>query len=186
MSTSYAATPVRVAILDASTTPGGRVTTSAEVATRALAETGTRVTALRGEPGKELAAAALSGCSALMVVSPVYRATYPGEVKVGLDAVEADVLADKVMAWIVIGATPHHYLGVDQGFRSLAAWFGCLVPPTNVYLDGSAFAKDGQLSPAGVGEIEGLVSSVVFLTSVTAGRRFEPRALALRTRRKRS
>jgi len=48
---------------------------------------------------------------------------------------------------VAMGATLHHYLGVDWQLRAVLAWFGALVLPTSVYLE-SAHFKDGKLADA--------------------------------------
>jgi FMN reductase len=40
-----------------------------------------------------------------------------------------------------MGATSHHYLGVDWHLRAVLAWFGALVVPTSVYLESAHFAQ---------------------------------------------
>ena len=40
-----------------------------------------------------------------------------------------------------MGATPHHYLGVDWQLRAVLAWFGALVVPTSVYLESAHFQR---------------------------------------------
>ena len=44
-----------------------------------------------------------------------------------------------------MGATQHHFLGVDWHLRDVLAWFGALVVPTSAYLASADFV-DGQLS----------------------------------------
>ena len=62
-----------------------------------------------------------------------------------------------------MGATLHHYLGVDWHLRAVLAWFGALVLPTSVYLE-SAHFKDGKLADAHArASLAELVHSVVTL-----------------------
>ena len=64
-----------------------------------------------------------------------------------------------------MGASSHHYLGVDWHLRAVLAWFGALVAPTSVYLE-SAHFKDGRLAdPAAVAALGDLVSAVLALAA---------------------
>ena len=40
-----------------------------------------------------------------------------------------------------MGATQHHFLGVDWHLRDVLAWFGALVVPTSVYLVSADFVE---------------------------------------------
>jgi len=46
---------------------------------------------------------------------------------------------------VAMGATAHHYLGVDWQLRAVLAWFGARVVATSVYLE-SAHFRDGALT----------------------------------------
>ena len=79
------------------------------------------------------------------MASPVYRGSYTGALKNLLDLTPVDALRNKPVGIVAMGATLHHYLGVDGQLRAVLAWFGALVLPTSVYLESSHF-KDGQLA----------------------------------------
>jgi FMN reductase len=64
-----------------------------------------------------------------------------------------------------MGATLHHYLGVDWHLRAVLAWFGALVSPTSVYLESSHF-KDGVLAdPAAQAAMGDLVSGLLTMAA---------------------
>lgn len=46
---------------------------------------------------------------------------------------------------VAMGASDHHYLGVDWQLREVLAWFGAIVAPVSVYLRSADFAA-GELS----------------------------------------
>ena len=76
-----------------------------------------------------------------------------------------------------MGATLHHYLGVDWHLRAVLAWFGALVAPTSVYLE-SAHFKDGKLADAAARAALGdLVTALLDMTR-GAGRPLGPPPLA--------
>lgn len=82
------------------------------------------------------AAALRRFCSADAVVlaSPVYRATYSGVLKDFLDHVPADGLLGRPVGVVAMGESAEHCLGVDTALRGVLAWFGALAMPTSVYL----------------------------------------------------
>ena len=84
---------------------------------------------------------------AVLLASPVYRGSFTGALKNLLDLTPVEALRDKPVGIVAMGATLHHYLGVDWHLRAVLAWFGALVAPTSVYLDSSHF-KDGKLADA--------------------------------------
>jgi FMN reductase len=89
----------------------------------------------------------IAAADAVLMASPVYRGSYTGALKNLLDLTPVDALRNKPVGIVAMGATLHHYLGVDGQLRSVLAWFGALVLPTSVYLESSHF-KDGQLTDA--------------------------------------
>lgn len=90
----------------------------------------------------------LEEADAVLLASPVYRASFTGALKNLLDLTPLDALRGKAVGIVAMGASPHHYLGVDGHLRAVLAWFGALVAPTSVYLESTHF-KDGKLADAG-------------------------------------
>jgi FMN reductase len=90
----------------------------------------------------------IAAADAVLLASPVYRGTFTGALKNLLDLTPVEALRAKPVGIVAMGATLHHYLGVDWHLRAVLAWFGALALPTSVYLE-SAHFKDGQLADAG-------------------------------------
>jgi FMN reductase len=91
------------------------------------------------------AVARVKDADVVLLASPVYRGSFTGALKNFLDLVPIEALRDKPVGIIAMGATLHHYLGVDWHLRAVLAWFGALVAPTSVYLESAQF-QDGQLA----------------------------------------
>jgi FMN reductase len=89
----------------------------------------------------------LGAADVVLLASPVYRGTYTGALKNFLDLAPVDALRGKPVGIVAMGATLHHYLGVDWQLRAVLGWFGAHVTPTSVYLDSSHF-RDGKLVDA--------------------------------------
>ncbi len=117
----------------------------------------------------------------VLLASPVYRGSYTGALKNLLDHLPIEALAGKPVGIVAMGATPHHYLGVDWHLRDVLAWFGALVAPTSVYLASSDF-QDGVLTNTAKQELAALVHALSQLHSIApaAGRFLGPRPLAAR------
>ena len=89
----------------------------------------------------------LATADAVLLASPVYRGSFTGALKNLLDLTPVEALRGKPVGIVAMGATLHHYLGVDWHLRAVLAWFGALVLPTSVYLESGHF-KDGKLADA--------------------------------------
>lgn len=104
---------------------------------------------------------ALAEADAVLLASPVYRASFTGALKNLLDLTPVEALRAKPVGIVAMGATLHHYLGVDWQLRAVLAWFGALVVPTSVYLESGHF-QDGKLhDPAARAALGDLVGALV-------------------------
>jgi len=90
-------------------------------------------------------------------------------------------LAGKPVGIVAMGATQHHFLGVDWHLRDVLAWFGALVVPTSVYLASSDFV-DGQLTEGAKQDLSALADAVIKLKDLAPapGGFLGPKPLAAR------
>jgi FMN reductase len=106
---------------------------------------------------------AIAEADAILLASPVYRASYTGALKNLLDLTPVEALRAKPVGIVAMGATLHHYLGVDWQLRAVLAWFGALVVPTSVYLESGHF-QDGKLADpsarAALGDLVGALAAM--------------------------
>jgi FMN reductase len=108
---------------------------------------------------------ALASADAALIASPVYRGSFTGALKNLLDLTPVEALRSKPIGIVAMGATLHHYLGVDWHLRAVLAWFGALVAPTGVYLE-SAHFQDGKLADPGARAALGdLVTTLVAMAA---------------------
>ncbi len=61
---------------------------------------------------------------ALVLVSPIYRATYSGLLKVLFDQLPTESLRGVACVLAATAASPGHFLALDTGFRALVASLG--------------------------------------------------------------
>ena len=125
---------------------------------------------------------AVREASAVAIASPVYRASYPGVLKNLVDLLPVEALAGKPVGILAMGATAHHYLGVDTQLRAVLAWFGALVAPTSVYLTSHDFESGELTAAAAVEDVRALARTLVALAERVAGTTLGPAPLAARTR----
>ena len=118
---------------------------------------------------------------AVILASPVYRGSFTGALKNLLDHLPIEALAGKPVGIVAMGATNHHYLGVDWHLRDVLAWFGAMVLPTSVYLLSSDFVE-GNLSDEAKRDLSSLMQALFKLKEISPapGEYFGPRPLASR------
>ena len=114
----------------------------------------------------------VTDADAVIIASPVYRGSITGALKNLLDHIPIDALMGKPVGIVAMGATTHHYLGVDWHLRDILAWFGAFVAPTSVYLSSADFV-DGKISETALEEMLSLADAVIQMTKV-AGTREHP------------
>lgn len=104
----------------------------------------------------------IGAADAVIFASPVYRGSFSGALKNLLDHLPVEALMGKPCGIVAIGATEHHFLGVDWHLRGVLAWFGALVAPTSVYVSARDFV-DGEPAEAAMAELRELVRTVIRL-----------------------
>ncbi|MFF4362249.1 FMN reductase [Streptomyces sp. NPDC001604] len=117
-----------------------------------------------GFPGRKLAAAldAVTQADGLIVVTPVFSASYSGLFKSFFDVLDKDALAGKPVLIAATGGTARHSLVLEHALRPLFAYLRAVVVPTGVYAaseDWGAEGLDGRIERA-AGELAGLMSGL--------------------------
>ena len=104
----------------------------------------------------------LASADAVVLATPVYRASMTGALKNLLDQVPVAALQGTPTAIVAMGGSDHHYLGAERHLRDVLAFFGAHVLPTAVYLSGRDFAA-GEPSERAERQLDALVTSAVAL-----------------------
>ena len=125
--------------------------------------------------------ASVRAADGVIIASPVYRGSFTGALKNLLDHLPLESLAGKPVGIVAMGATQHHFLGVDWHLRDVLAWFGALLVPTSVYLASTDFV-DGQLVESAKQDLNDLADAIIKLKEVAppAGSYLGPKPLAAR------
>lgn len=173
--------PRLVAVVGAVTPPGRLNAGVAHAVERARARAGVEAELLNlaeqrlgfadGRPLDQLgddsarAVGRIAAADGVLLASPVYRGSFTGALKNFLDLVPVDALRGKPVGIVAMGASTHHYLGVDWHLRAVLAWFGALTAPTSVYLESTHF-KDGKLTdPHALAGLDALATTVLALAA---------------------
>lgn len=82
---------------------------------------------------------AVAKADAVVICTPIYKASYSGILKVFLDLLPQKAFADKIILPVACGATPAHLLTIDYAIRPLLAALGGEIITQGVYLLDSQF-----------------------------------------------
>lgn len=125
----------------------------------------------------------IAAADIVVLASPVYRASFTGALKNLLDHLPVEALMGKPCGIVAMGATTHHFLGVEWHLRDVLTWFGAIVPPTGVYLSSADFV-DGNLVANASADLSALVDALLKLRAISpgAGKPLGPLPLAARRR----
>lgn len=80
---------------------------------------------------------------ALVVVTPIFKASYPGLFKSFFDVLEADVLTGKPVVLAATGGTARHSLAIDFAMRPLFAYMQAVAVPTSVFASPYDWGSEG-------------------------------------------
>ncbi|MFL6558735.1 MAG: NADPH-dependent FMN reductase [Bacillus sp. (in: firmicutes)] len=91
-------------------------------------------------PAIQQAKTLVEQAAAVIIVSPVYKASYPGVLKTFLDLIPEKGFADKIIFPVVTGGTFAHLLSLEYAFKPLLSVLGA-----REILDG-VYIVDSQIS----------------------------------------
>jgi FMN reductase len=114
----------------------------------------------------EAAKSAIRGAQVLIIVSPIYRATYSGLLKVLFDQLGQSALRNIACVLAATGGSDYHYLSVDTGLRPLVASIEGVSAPTAVYLTGQDFDEEGLIGESAQARLAAAVGEAVTIASV--------------------
>jgi FMN reductase len=119
----------------------------------------------------------VQAADAVLLATPIYRATLTGALKNALDLLPLEALRDKPVGIVSMGATLHHFLGAESHLRDILAWFGAITAPTAVYLSPADFV-DGKLTAGAGAALDELLTTLARLTSLSGNGGLGPPPLA--------
>ncbi|MER6125416.1 FMN reductase [Streptomyces sp. NPDC001795] len=98
-----------------------------------------------GFPGRALAEAleAVTEADGLIVVTPVFSASYSGLFKSFFDVLDKDALVDTPVLIAATGGSARHSLVLDHALRPLFSYLRAVVVPTGVYAASEDWGAEG-------------------------------------------
>ncbi|MDR7085409.1 FMN reductase [Aeromicrobium panaciterrae] len=79
----------------------------------------------------------------LIVVTPIFKASYPGLFKSFFDVLDAEALTGKPVVLAATGGTARHSLAIDFAMRPLFAYMQALTVPTGVFASPYDWGSEG-------------------------------------------
>lgn len=106
-----------------------------------------------------------SACAAEVLVlgTPVYRATYTGQLKAFFDLFPQDALRGRAVGLVATGASLAHLLAVDHGLRPLVASLGGLTAARAVYATDDRLPREARIPDDIDEELRALAGELVAL-----------------------
>ena len=96
---------------------------------------------------------------ALIVGTPVYRASFTGALKNLLDLIPNDALTGKAVGLVATGGSDHHLLTLEYALRPVISYFRAHTVPGTVYAQNAHFDSGKKLVDAGVSGPSGATGS---------------------------
>lgn len=147
--------PIDIRVILGSTTPPGRMHRAIDGAIERAAARGTSADLIdlgaidlgfaNGTPPADLdddtaaTIAATRNAKAVIFATPIYRGSLSGSLKNLIDLTPVPALQAKVVGIVAMGASDHHFLGAERHLRDVLTFFGAVVMPVAVYLNGADF-----------------------------------------------
>ncbi|WP_034411499.1 NADPH-dependent FMN reductase [Derxia gummosa] len=91
------------------------------------------------QPPLKAALGRVARASAVVIATPIYKASYTGLLKSFLDLLPQDGLKDKIVLPIATGGSPAHLLAIDYAIKPMLAALGAR------WIVGSVYASDAQI-----------------------------------------
>jgi FMN reductase len=88
---------------------------------------------------------AIENCDALVVGSPVYKASYTGLLKHLFDLIDMGALRDRPVALVATAKAPQHYLMIEHQFKPLFAFFDARIVSQSIFATDSSFTAEGNV-----------------------------------------
>lgn len=97
-------------------------------------------------PAPDRVLSAIESSDALVVASPIFKASYTGLFKHLFDLIEPKVLEGRPVLVAATGGSDRHALALDHQFRPLFAFFRASVLPAGIYATNGDFTAGGEPS----------------------------------------
>lgn len=104
----------------------------------------------RPEPVAEAALDALRDADLVLAVTPIYKGTYTGLLKILFDGLAGEALSGKVAVPVVVGAWPGHLLAIEHALKPLFGALGATCPAGGLLVIDKSIDRDAGTVDGGV------------------------------------
>lgn len=125
--------------------------------------------ARRREATVEAAVADVRTADIVVLSTPIYRASYTGQLKAFFDLFPQEALRDRVVGLVATGASAGHLLALDHGLRPLVASLGGLTAARTVYAVDAQVPSGGPIAEEVDRQLQALAVELRGLASAAAG-----------------
>ena len=127
----------------------------------------------RRDPALDRALALASTVSILVLGTPIYRASFTGQLKAFFDLLPRDALAGSVSGLIASGAVPDHALAIDHALRPLVASLAGLSAAHSVYVTDADLESfpSGPLPASVADRLQALADELIIRSASAPGGR---------------
>jgi FMN reductase len=119
----------------------------------------------------DLLLSAIEQSDALVVASPVYKASYTGLLKHLFDLIDPKLLRGRPVLLAATGGSERHALVIEHQLRPLFGFFGAASLPAGLYAANADFTAEGELTPSLAARIGPTVEQFVPWLGEPASRR---------------
>ena len=117
----------------------------------------------RKDAGVDDAIGQAIAADALVLGTPVYRATYSGQLKAFFDLLPQDALRGRVIGLIVTGHGDAHALAADTGLRPLVASLRGLTAARSIYATNASFPDQTSIPASLDADLRALAEELIAL-----------------------
>jgi FMN reductase len=120
------------------------------------------------EPDAQQGLDAVLAADLLLVVTPIYKATYTGLLKLLFDALSNEALRGKVAIPVMLGAWPGHLLALEHALKPLLAVLGA-TPARGLFVSERTVDKEaGSVDSEVIAEFRSVANEAVRLVRALA------------------
>jgi FMN reductase len=124
--------------------------------------------ARRRDPAVDSAIGEVAASNVIILGTPIYRATYAGQLKAFFDLFPQEALLGRVVGFVATGAGPGHLLMIDHGLRPLVASLHGLSAAQAVYVVDSQFPDKQNIPEPIEAQLRALADELLTLAAALA------------------
>lgn len=122
----------------------------------------------RPEVEAEEALDVMKAADLIMAVTPIYKASYTGLLKLVFDGFQHEALAGKVAIPIMLGAWPGHFLALDHALKPVFSALGARPTKGLLVMEKTVDKEANSVAPEVLEEFRGIAHEAVLMVGALA------------------